>query len=256
MSFERSTIESGDADKEQKSEKEILWGQKQQEVDEIADLNGKGIDKDIKESVVAFNMQGLPTSNSCEGHVDRGLPYPFVAVEAEGEPRWHYEGQKELFEEVAKEKGIQPEKLDRSSQDWDINAYEDIEGEAGRRMNERANKEDLTDTAEYSEWKKKNKEIFERAQTLLNEYRKNTATKNIDSDTEIIMEGNEETSVTFRPKSGFERGVDAQRYIEKRAVQNRELSIEEHVELFKKLEKRRTAMNDFTAFLKKRYFES
>ena len=86
MSFEKPQMEIvPDASVEQeKSKKEIVWKQKQQEIDEIVDLNGKGIDEGIKETVVAFNINELPTSNSCEGHIDHGLPYPFVEVEAEG----------------------------------------------------------------------------------------------------------------------------------------------------------------------------
>jgi len=38
----------------------------------------KGLDKGIRKVVIAFNKLGLSTSGSCEGHLDWGLPYPWV----------------------------------------------------------------------------------------------------------------------------------------------------------------------------------
>ncbi|MFQ5662180.1 MAG: hypothetical protein ACE5F2_02940 [Candidatus Paceibacteria bacterium] len=65
-----------------KSEKELAWEKKRKEIDEIIDIVGHKIDNGIKETVVAFDMNGLPTHNSCEGHIDHGFPYPFVEVTA------------------------------------------------------------------------------------------------------------------------------------------------------------------------------
>jgi hypothetical protein len=41
------------------------------------------IDKGILETVVALNALDIPTSGSCEGHLDHGLPYPWVDIESE-----------------------------------------------------------------------------------------------------------------------------------------------------------------------------
>lgn len=51
------------------------------EVDKITDGLGKPVDKGIKEAVVMFKANGFNTTNSCEGHIDRGRPYAFVDVD-------------------------------------------------------------------------------------------------------------------------------------------------------------------------------
>ena len=52
------------------SEKEALWQQKKQEIDQITDGLERGIDEGIKEMVIACHLHGLTTSQSCEGHLD------------------------------------------------------------------------------------------------------------------------------------------------------------------------------------------
>jgi hypothetical protein len=39
-----------------------------------------GIDPGIERLVYALNTLGIPTSGSCEGHIDRGYPSPWVSV--------------------------------------------------------------------------------------------------------------------------------------------------------------------------------
>ena len=51
-----------------------------EEIESITDGLGKGIDPGIKESVVAFKLDDFPTNQSCEGHSDEGLPFPWVEV--------------------------------------------------------------------------------------------------------------------------------------------------------------------------------
>ena len=47
----------------------------------IADSRGCAIDGGIRETVIALNLLGLPTCQSCEGHLDYGLPYPWIDIE-------------------------------------------------------------------------------------------------------------------------------------------------------------------------------
>jgi hypothetical protein len=246
MNFEKLQIKA----EQEKSEKELAWEKKQKEIDEITDIVGHKIDEGIKETVIAFEMNGLPTHNSCEGHIDHGFPYPFVEVIAEEKPRWKYKGQKEIFKQVAEEKGVPFEKTERDSPEWDINLYEEIENEAGKRLNFK-NEEELAETEKYKEWKKINKEIFKKAQDLLQEYNKNKEQDT--SDTEIILEGNEETDFTFRPQSGFDRSVDTIQYMEEREKNNWKLTEEEKIRLYEKLRQRRASMKKFTEFLREKY---
>ncbi|KKP33008.1 MAG: hypothetical protein A2312_04535 [Candidatus Staskawiczbacteria bacterium RIFOXYB2_FULL_32_9] len=69
-----------------KSEKDIIWEEKQREVDKIVDGLGEEIDKNIKDVVVAFVANGFSTSASCEGHIvsesekQRGELYPWIDI--------------------------------------------------------------------------------------------------------------------------------------------------------------------------------
>lgn len=75
MKFEE--LESGE-----KREKEIRWQTIEQSIEGIKDKLGKGIDEKIKPIVVALRASGFSTTGSCEGHSDRGYPWPWVDVES------------------------------------------------------------------------------------------------------------------------------------------------------------------------------
>ena len=65
------------------------------EVEQIADKLGNPVDEAIKETVVAFLASDIPTSGSCEGHLDRGTPYPWVEVYAPAPEGWKESEQKQ-----------------------------------------------------------------------------------------------------------------------------------------------------------------
>ncbi|HEU5382600.1 MAG TPA: hypothetical protein VFV38_44905 [Ktedonobacteraceae bacterium] len=52
----------------------------------IIDRTGCSIDGGILEAVVALNLLGFPTCQSCEGHLDGGLPYPWIDFETDEFP--------------------------------------------------------------------------------------------------------------------------------------------------------------------------
>lgn len=54
----------------------------------VVDKLGKPIDAGIFETVVALNMAGITTRASCEGHLDWGVPHPWVDVEPELENKY------------------------------------------------------------------------------------------------------------------------------------------------------------------------
>jgi hypothetical protein len=64
----------------------------------ITDGLGCPIDEGMVEIVVAFNLLGLPTCQSCEGHLDDGLPYPWVDFETDEFPTF-----KQALEEAGRE---------------------------------------------------------------------------------------------------------------------------------------------------------
>ncbi len=49
-------------------------------VSTLTDTLGATIDSGIFETVVVLNLLGLHTSQSCEGHLNHGYPYPWVTI--------------------------------------------------------------------------------------------------------------------------------------------------------------------------------
>ncbi len=85
------------------STKEIAWEEHKAKVERITDRLGEEIDEGIKETVIALRALGFPTTQSCEGHTNRGLPYPWVDIKAPTEftllwsaPASGYEKRQEL----------------------------------------------------------------------------------------------------------------------------------------------------------------
>lgn len=64
------------------SGKELSRKKIEDEVEHITDGRGLKIDNGIKESVIVLKLIGLETGDSCEGHIDRALPYPWVDIVA------------------------------------------------------------------------------------------------------------------------------------------------------------------------------
>lgn len=62
------------------SEKQNLWNECSLKVEKVTDGLNYPIDLGIKETVIAFNVHGIYTDGSCEGHLDRGLPYPWIDI--------------------------------------------------------------------------------------------------------------------------------------------------------------------------------
>ena len=85
---------------EKNQEKEQKLDEIRQDVESTGDRLGKPIDEGIKETVVMFKANELPTSGSCEGHVESGLPIPYVDVSAPNEPSERFVGENEVFERI------------------------------------------------------------------------------------------------------------------------------------------------------------
>jgi len=60
--------------------KERAWESLVSDVERLRDSLGLHIDNEIKPLVVALRANGFSTTASCAGHVDHGLPYPWVDV--------------------------------------------------------------------------------------------------------------------------------------------------------------------------------
>ncbi|HEY0753781.1 MAG TPA: hypothetical protein VGD98_07455 [Ktedonobacteraceae bacterium] len=58
--------------------KEQVWDRIVQRFSQVTDGLGKPLDPGIFTTVVAFNAVGMITTASCEGHLKRGVPAPFL----------------------------------------------------------------------------------------------------------------------------------------------------------------------------------
>lgn len=56
------------------------WDETAEKFRKVTDKLGKPIDAGIFDTVMALNVLGVPTTMSCEGHLDHGLPYPWVDI--------------------------------------------------------------------------------------------------------------------------------------------------------------------------------
>ena len=65
------------------------WIEISEKFSHVTDKLGKHMDKGILDTVVALNVLGFDTDQSCEGHLDHGLPYPWVDIRHTAEE--HYE---------------------------------------------------------------------------------------------------------------------------------------------------------------------
>jgi hypothetical protein len=59
------------------------WNEAIEQFSRVTDTLGKPIDTDIFEAVVALNLSGIITRQSCEGHLNWGLPYPWIEIQPE-----------------------------------------------------------------------------------------------------------------------------------------------------------------------------
>lgn len=222
-------INQGQNPEAQKSAKELEWEKKKEEVESWGDKLGKGIEKKIEDAVVAFNMSELPTSASCEGHLDGGHGAPWVDVEAPGEPSERFIGQERIFQKVAKESGLPLEEVRRGK---NIETYFKAFDES----------EKNGETTEYEQWRKKNQKLKEKAAGLLDEFYKG---KEVPDNLRLKIREIENSS--FRIHNGGEdyKGVKKEAFNKMTEAQKRELA--------QRLGQYQGEMGQFAKFLKDKY---
>jgi len=71
-------------------------------LENTSDRLGFKIDENIKESVAVLNVSGFNTSQSCEGHVERGIAAPWISIAAPNEPEERFEGENEIIKSTAR----------------------------------------------------------------------------------------------------------------------------------------------------------
>jgi hypothetical protein len=61
----------------------MSWDEATAYYSKVTDKLGMEIDPGILDTVVVFNILGLTTRASCEGHIGWGLPFPWIDLEPE-----------------------------------------------------------------------------------------------------------------------------------------------------------------------------
>lgn len=89
----------------------VTWEQGCAEVSKLTDKLGCKVDAGIFDAVVTLNLLGLRTCQSCEGHLDYGLPYPWIDFETDEFPAF-----KQALEDADREELSVEEKEARGAQ--------------------------------------------------------------------------------------------------------------------------------------------
>jgi hypothetical protein len=83
------------------SHKERSWNAMATEVDSWTDALGMPIDPKIRDTVIVLNLLGFKTSQSCEGHIDRGSAYPWISFNMnDSDARLLVENQRAILEKI------------------------------------------------------------------------------------------------------------------------------------------------------------
>jgi len=202
-------------------------------LDDWRDGLNKGIDEGIKNTVAYLNVLDFHTSQSCEGHIDGGVPTPWIAIESSSEPEERFIEEEEIFRNVAKEHGIS---LDQIKIADNMDAY----WEAINKCKQNGETED------FKEWREKNKKLQGKMKLLLDEFYED---RSVEENVKIIIEENADSN--FNIRCNMNNG-EYDSFIK---PNNQEMTEEKKKRFTLELERYRAEMDEFTEFLKKKYFE-
>lgn len=155
-------VEKEKGGKIEKSIEEIRrekWEKITNEIEHTADRLGCPIDKGIRKTVIALNVFGINTAQSCEGHSGKhGAGTPWIDIEATNEPEECYNNQKKILARVAEENNITMEELD------DKEEYQEIMIEAWQEC------VDNGKTKETIAWQEENNKLRIMLESVLDEF--------------------------------------------------------------------------------------
>ncbi len=149
----------------QNPEKKKLWDEAAARIETITDRLGLEIDEGIKEVVIAFLVNGFPTQQSCEGHLEERFgairkinPGIMIGVE---EPKIRFVGEGEIKQKFADQFGVTCEGIDREEE----GCYE-----AARAYWNYIAANRIPETAQYQEVRVNNDELLKRFQGIFAEF--------------------------------------------------------------------------------------
>ncbi|MCH7758945.1 hypothetical protein IID20_01135 [Patescibacteria group bacterium] len=234
MSFERliflNNLEGGQtksrAVESVELKKKIKWEKEEKEVDQFVDSLGEKVDEQIKEAIVAFNVMGLPTTASCEGHIDRGMSAPWIEISDTNQPVERFINERAIIHKIAEKYGVSVEDIKRAKE---YDAYLEAVKEYSKN----------DETLEYKQWRERNQKLERKAQYFLAEFYKN---RKVDSNIRLIISVGGEGE--FRVHNG---GKDYQSIKE-------QLNDQEKKELDQRLTRYQEEMKKLARFLREQYF--
>lgn len=213
--------------------KGIKWKKQADRIDKIVDRLGEDADDNIKEALTALNVIGLPTSSSCEGHIDHGVPAPWIHIEAPNEPTERFIGEMEMYKKIADKYNVPIANVKRGIQTKEMPHGAWAEAwEAWKKLKE--------ETPEYTEWRRENNKLEEKLQKLLNEFYHG---RDADIDLQIRI-GRMADCIRL-----YNGGEDRRKI---KVPPN--LTDEQKTELIRRLALRQQEINDFSKFLKDKFF--
>jgi len=207
-------------------EKRRGWSEKLAEMDRIGDALGRGMDENIKETVVGFILNGMHTTGSCGGHDENGKEprFPYIQVSAENKPKYRFVGEKEAVEEFLKKHHLDDLR--------DVFSNDEIEKEYNALTSRLVHEHNETD--EWKSWYAKNEELGVALKGILDEYNRQRG-----SDTIVNT------------------GIFAGYRVEYNIPDIKNIRITEDIERLEQLRgevaKAQQEFSKLTAFLKKRY---
>jgi len=208
------------------------WERVKNEIEATADMLGYGVDEGIKKTVVAFNVSGLQTSSSCEGHIGRGLLLPWVEVSAPDEPEERFEGENEIAKSVAEKYGITEEDVRRANNE-----------DSWREWQTKVSGGDRKETAVYTEWRKKNNKLRKCAVMLLDEFYRDHVP---DEEMRLIIDEGAGGHFRIHPKSKYASFQSTTSAADQEDGESKKLRTAQ--------KKAREEIGLFTEFLREKYF--
>ncbi len=205
-------------------EKFGIWEKTKTFIERRVDGNGRPIEQGVKDATIGLLVNSINTTNSCEGHLDRGVSTPWIGIGTQDEPQIKYEEQEIATDSICK-------KFNVTEEDIYANPRSQASKEYWKMLK--------TETAEYRKWQEANRILALRAEELLlSFYSKNDA----DPDIKIKIEDH------------FKDGVDLYCGLN-RSERFAKMNDEQKAKAEKILLKRREEMKKFGLFLKEIFFK-
>ncbi|MDP2812465.1 MAG: hypothetical protein Q8O32_02110 [bacterium] len=223
------------------ADKQEILDRIRQEVEQITDGLDEPVDEGIKDAVVYTKAFGLETEGSCEGHVERDGDswnhLPYIIFEVPDRPKYIYDGQREIYEDIARENGIAVEDIRREEQ------YEHLLDLVYERLGAHPQ-----ESEEYKAWVLKQAAHFDKVKVILDEFNKN---RQVNENIRLIISGDKEGAFRITNNGG----VHTDRFRDGFLYSDIDLKEQKDKELAKMVPDFQVEMQAFTEFLKKKFLE-